>query len=322
MPKVSFVLPAYKRRFLKEAIASILAQTYVDFELIVVDDCSPEDLRAVVGEFHDTRMAYHRNENNIGGDDLVAAWNHAMTFATGEWCVLASDDDVYHPEFLAEMVRLTEKYPHVNLVHCRNCGIDGDGKVFEIGAPRSEYESGLQMLYTSSVLNIRQHIADLMFRRTSYAEMRGFPNYKLGWYADIAFAIHLAWRHGAVCSDKILFFFRDSGVNLSTRGIRVEQKIEAGLQFLNSVKELIGSVNEKDIEGTERVLLPLCVPGVTCRVEELIRYELTGLPFFRFLRVLNKSCLPKMLKRRMLKYRIGGWLNLRRFLPGWRDYRI
>ena len=96
MPKVSFVLPAYKRRFLHEAIASILSQSYTDFELIVVDDASPENLQEVVDEFHDDRLAYHRNERNIGGKDLVAAWNQAMEYAIGQWCVLASDDDVYH----------------------------------------------------------------------------------------------------------------------------------------------------------------------------------------------------------------------------------
>ena len=133
MPKVSFILPAYKRRFLKGAIASILAQTYRDFELVVVDDCSPENLKAVVDEFQDDRLTYHRNEMNIGGKDLVAAWNHAMEFATGEWCVLASDDDVYHPDYLQEMVALTEKYPQVDLVHCRNANIDAEGRITDVG---------------------------------------------------------------------------------------------------------------------------------------------------------------------------------------------
>jgi len=62
----SFVLPAYKATFLKEAIESILAQTYGDFELIIVDDASPEDLGSIVGSFHDSRISYHRNAVNIG----------------------------------------------------------------------------------------------------------------------------------------------------------------------------------------------------------------------------------------------------------------
>ena len=63
MPKVSFIMPAYKARFLKEAIASIIAQTFVDWELVVVDDCSPDNLEQIVSKFKDGRIRYFRNES-------------------------------------------------------------------------------------------------------------------------------------------------------------------------------------------------------------------------------------------------------------------
>ena len=53
MPKYSFVLPAYKARFFREALDSILAQTYKDFELIIVNDASPEDLDSIVKSYDD-----------------------------------------------------------------------------------------------------------------------------------------------------------------------------------------------------------------------------------------------------------------------------
>ena len=88
MPKISFILPAYKGRFFREAVRSILAQTYRDFELVVVDDASPDGLRELLekelrdrkvekvgGEWivDGMRVRYYRNEENIGGKDLVAA---------------------------------------------------------------------------------------------------------------------------------------------------------------------------------------------------------------------------------------------------------
>ena len=112
-PLLSFVLPAYKAQFLKEAIASILSQTYQNFELVIVDDASPEDLESIVSEFNDIRVRYYRNEQNIGGTDLVKQWNHCLTFATGDYVILAADDDVYDKEFLAEAERLFKKYPNV-----------------------------------------------------------------------------------------------------------------------------------------------------------------------------------------------------------------
>ena len=113
-PLVSFILPAYKRKHLKSAIDSIIAQTVQDFELVVVDDNSPENLADVV-RCCDVRIKYYRNARNIGGTDLVAAWNHAMKYAIGEWCVLASDDDEYLPDYLEEMLRLACKYPKCDL---------------------------------------------------------------------------------------------------------------------------------------------------------------------------------------------------------------
>ena len=92
--KYSFVLPAYKAAFLREAIDSILAQSYPDFELIIVNDKSPEDLASIVDSYHDERIQYYVNAQNIGGHDLVAQWNHCITYATGKYLILASDDDL------------------------------------------------------------------------------------------------------------------------------------------------------------------------------------------------------------------------------------
>lgn len=110
-------MPAWKARFLHEAVGSIVVQTCPDWELVVVDDCSPEPLEEIVKSFGDPRIRYYRNEQNLGGKNLVRQWNHCITFATGDFIVLAADDDIYRPEFCAECLRLIEKYPQVDLIH-------------------------------------------------------------------------------------------------------------------------------------------------------------------------------------------------------------
>ena len=104
--KYSFLLPAYKARFFREALDSILAQSYKDFELIIVNDASPEDLDSIVKGYNDPRIRYYVNEKNIGGKDLVAQWNHCLEYANGEYVILASDDDVYSPLYLEKMDEL------------------------------------------------------------------------------------------------------------------------------------------------------------------------------------------------------------------------
>ena len=130
MHKYSFVLPAYKARFFREAIDSILAQTYKDFELIIVNDASPEDLDSIVNSYNDSRIRYYVNEQNIGGKDLVSQWNHCLEYAKGEYIILASDDDVYFPQYIEKMVALVQKYPEVNVFRPRVQRIDEKGEIF------------------------------------------------------------------------------------------------------------------------------------------------------------------------------------------------
>lgn len=96
MPKVSVLIPAYKSKFLRQMLDSLVSQTYSNIEIIVVDDDSPNNLRQIVDEIEDIRIKYHRNPINIGGENLVSNWNHVLEYATGDLTVLASDDDIYH----------------------------------------------------------------------------------------------------------------------------------------------------------------------------------------------------------------------------------
>ena len=106
----SFILPAYKGRYLKEAINSILAQTYPYFELIIVNDKSPDDIDSIVNAFEDNRVSYYVNKENIGGKDLVAQWNHCLSFAKNEYVILATDDDLYEKIGGVFMERIEEMF--------------------------------------------------------------------------------------------------------------------------------------------------------------------------------------------------------------------
>lgn len=99
MPKISVIIPVYRaENYLAECIDSILCQTFEDYELILVDDGSPDDCAAICREYltRDSRIRFLQQENQGQG----AARNYAMTVARGQWICFVDSDDVIHPQYL------------------------------------------------------------------------------------------------------------------------------------------------------------------------------------------------------------------------------
>ena len=230
-PKVSFVLPAWKRRFLGEAIECILAQTFADFELIVVDDASPENLREVVEWFHDARLRYVRHEENLGGRDLVAAWNRAFAEARGEFSVLASDDDRHLPRFLEAMLELAERHPLADAFHCRIAYIDERGDRHGKSEQRDEVESPARFFFSRAVRHLGQCAPDFMFRTAALRSIGGFVSLPRAWYSDDATWMMLALRGGIAYTPEVLFEFRRSGESISSSFVDAAEKFKAGELF-------------------------------------------------------------------------------------------
>jgi len=99
---VSLVLPTYNRaHVLPYAIRSILQQTYKNFELIIVDDNSPDDTAAVVKSFDDDRIKYVKNDPNL---KLPRALNKGFSIVCGEYLTWTSDDNIYGEQAIEKMV--------------------------------------------------------------------------------------------------------------------------------------------------------------------------------------------------------------------------
>ncbi|MDR1682953.1 MAG: glycosyltransferase [Candidatus Symbiothrix sp.] len=225
MAFISFILPAYKKKFLKEAIDSILAQSYSDFELVIVDDASPENLEQVISTYNDNRIRYFKNEKNIGDENLVRQWTHCIGYARGEYLVLAADDDVYHPDFLKECVRLAEKYPQVDLVRSRVEQIDKNGDLIGIDGILPEYCLKYGLVFYWMRATAYTCIGNYMFR-TSVLKEKGFVDFPCAFGSDTASAVAMA-ENGVANTSEMLFKFRISSIHLSNNKGRLKEKLEA-----------------------------------------------------------------------------------------------
>jgi len=122
--RVSVIIPAYDRPdMLQEAIVSVLDQTYDDFEVVVVDDGSPEPLEPVVEQFDDNRIEYHRLEENQGAN---VARNTGIEKSSGDYLAFLDDDDRWKPTKLEDQVVILDKKPDIGLVYTGQEFVDSD----------------------------------------------------------------------------------------------------------------------------------------------------------------------------------------------------
>ncbi|MGN1164813.1 MAG: glycosyltransferase family 2 protein [Lachnospiraceae bacterium] len=238
-PRFSFVLPAYKGRYLAESIQSILAQTVTDFELVIVNDCSPDDIASIVAVNSDERIRYYENEQNIGGSDLVAQWNKCLSYARGEYVILATDDDLYEPNFLEAFVPLIEKYPEVGVFRARTVSVYSDGKIISLDKGYREFLR-IEEFFYHYLSGIKGGIPQLMFVRSKLIESGGFINFPLAWGSDDATMLKMAFN-GIVHSQEFLVKFRWSDINISSdHTARTSlSKLDARLLFCYFVGKIV-----------------------------------------------------------------------------------
>ena len=136
---VSIIMPCYNAAsYIGETIESVLAQTYTDWELLIVDDCSTDDSLAVIARYQDPRIRVLQNETNSGA---AVTRNRAIETAQGHFIAFLDSDDLWHPEKLtAQLAFMQEKNCALSFTHFyfdRN-----DGNPREFAPAKDEYTYG------------------------------------------------------------------------------------------------------------------------------------------------------------------------------------
>ena len=111
MPRVSVILPAYNAEaYLKEAIDSILNQTFPDFQLIVINDCSTDGTEEIIRQYADPRLVPVKNEKNLG---IAATLNRGLSLAQGDYIARMDADDISLPHRLERQVAYLDAHPDI-----------------------------------------------------------------------------------------------------------------------------------------------------------------------------------------------------------------
>lgn len=208
--KISVTIPAYKGKFLEEAIISVINQSWQEWELIIVDDCSPEDLASIVKPYlSDRRIRYYRNEKNCGVYDVVDNWNICLGYCTGDYVLCMGDDDRLLPCCMEQCNSVMSKYPDLNVYHTQTQIIDENGNVIEYQEGRPDFETCEEMLSRQWKQKGKQYLGDFLFSRQWLIANGGYVKFPCGLSSDRTTANLAAKEKGIANVQEVMFEYRD-----------------------------------------------------------------------------------------------------------------
>jgi len=194
-PTVSFIVPCYNLgHLLAECVNSILTQTFGNFEILIMDDCSPDNTAEVAQSFHDPRVIHVRNQPNLGH---LRNYNKGIRMARGKYIWLISADDRLRRDYVLERyVRVMEDHPQVGYSFCAGCALDDHEETGVIPSSRYRQQDGifpgreflLDLLKGNFIL-----AAAGMARKECYEKVSYFPEdmpYGGDWYLWCVFALN------------------------------------------------------------------------------------------------------------------------------------
>ena len=222
-PRVSVLIPTYNcARFLPDAIESVLAQTFQDFEIIVVDDGSTDDTAQVVSRYPQVRYILKEHSG------ISASRNAAVSAATGEIVAFLDADDMFTPEKLQKQVDYLDKNPDCHLIFTKAENFYED--------EQAEQGEKQQALYNAS---LERCIITCAIRRSVFEKYGNFrTDYPHGEDTQFMYRLSISGLSINHCLPEVLYKRRvhSSNISLSHEGAGANRLMEIMADALREVK--------------------------------------------------------------------------------------
>lgn len=222
---ISVIVPCYNQgAFIAETLNSVIAQTYTNWECIVIDDGSSDNSSQIAKEFckKDTRIKYIYQQNS----GVSVARNNGIAHAKGEFILPLDADDLIAPKYIEKAINIFSEEPDVKLVYCKAELFGATTGKWNL--PEYRYEDLLwrNLIFCSAV-----------FSKADYEKTNGYnSNMKLGledWDFWLSF---LSSTDKVICIDEVLFFYR---IKQKSRTTSANQHIDKlNIQIYQNHKEL------------------------------------------------------------------------------------
>lgn len=283
MPSVSILMPVYNAEpYLSEAIQSMLNQTYADFELIILDDCSTDGSAAVIKSFTDARIVYHRNEINSG---LANNLNAGLKLATGKYIARMDGDDISLPHRLQTQVEFLESHPEIDLCSCAMQMFGADKQLWV--RDRNPEQVKITMMFYSAILHASSVFRKDVFEQNNlYYNQDTFPAEDYDLWARAAFFCRM------VNLPDVMYLYRMHRTQVTSTDPRSAEKCRE-IQ-INYLQKALPVLNEKAIVGFVDGFIYHKISDIT---------EIKGVKN-QYLMIINANASVSFFNQKLLKIRL------------------
>lgn len=227
MFKVSVLMPVYKTKeeYLREAISSILNQTFTDFEFLILDDCPDDDREEIIKSYQDERIKYFKNEKNLG---ISASRNKLIDLSQGEYLAVFDHDDISLPERLSKQVSYLDTHPECGVVGCKTQRMS-NGEQFK--RPTNNHEIKLALMRGCAIVHPSSMIRkSVLTENQIYYEKDFSPSEDYALWCRLI--PHTKFHN---LNDEVLFHYRDHAENTShLQAKKMEDATSAILAFVKA----------------------------------------------------------------------------------------
>jgi glycosyltransferase involved in cell wall biosynthesis len=206
MNKFSIILPVLNGgEYVKECVRSILAQTYTDFNLIVLDNCSTDGTSEWLKSIEDKRIVIHRSKKPLS---IENNWARILTVPKNEFITLIGHDDLLMPEYLQTMDELIRNNPKASLYQTHSIYIDAKGGKIRNCIPMTD--KMVAGVFTTTALQRKMDLSGtgFMCRSVDYGKVAGIPPFSKLLFADYALWFSICQKSFIAVSLKYEFAYR------------------------------------------------------------------------------------------------------------------
>ena len=256
--EVSIIIPNYNyARFLQQRIESVLAQTYTDYEIILLDDASTDDSVSILNHYKTNSRVAHLEINSVNTGSPFAQWQKGISLSRGKYIWIAESDDAAESSFLEKAVSVLNQYPQASFCFLGSHCIDEKGNQLSTDFDRWTSKQ-LRRPHNIGVFDGEDYIkhnlywrnyiynaSGVVFRKQCFERIKDLSCFSMRYSGDWPFWIEMA-RHGIVLEVyEKLNKFRLHNVSTTKKAQKTGEGVREDIYIINKIEQFLPNIGKQ-----------------------------------------------------------------------------